>query len=335
MTYSADEKAIIWLCGCTGAEYRERAAQLRAAVRPSELLDKLRTAQADELISRLEKKGQFAVTILADDYPTQLKNISDPPFVLFGAGNRALLKERMFCIVGSRLTPPWAEKHTRLVSEQVSSHFVIVTGLAEGGDAAAIEGALPGGKLVCVLPCGLDECYPAAHLSLKKRIERNGLLLSEYPPGEKCRGFHFYARNRILAGLSEGVLVVSAGEKSGALITANIALEEGRDVFAFPYNPGVKQGEGCNALIKKGAYLAEGAEDIFDGYGIAQVQQEETALSPEEERVLSVLRQSGEMHAAVIAEHAGMQIFEAAATLASLEIKNLIVKAGGNRYTIL
>lgn len=335
MTYSADEKAIIWLCACTDLEYRDRAARLRAVSRPSALLNETRTAQADALLSELERKGRFAITLLSDDYPEQLKGLPNPPFALFGAGNRALLKERMFCIVGSRITPPWAEKLAKLTAERLASHYTIVTGLAEGGDRAAIEGAIPSGKLICVLPCGLDECYPAAHLSLKHRIEKGGLVLSEYPPKDKCRSFYFYARNRILAGLSEGVLVVSAGKRSGALMTANLALENGKDVFAFPYNPGTKQGEGCNDLIKKGAYLASGAEDIFECAGIAEQTAVAEALTPEEEKVLDVLRESGELHAAVIAERSGLQIFEAAATLASLEMKNLVVKAGGNRYTAI
>ena len=118
-------------------------------------------------------------------------------------------------------------------------------------------------------------------------------------------------------------------------MTANFALEIGRDVFAFPHNPGVKQGEGCNELIKKGAYLASGAEDIFECAGIPERREETEALTPEEEKVLNLLRENGELHAAVIAERAELQIFEAAATLASLEMKNLVVKAGGNRYTIL
>ena len=191
MTYSADEKAIIWLSACTELEYRDRAARLRAVKRPSALLSESRMKEVDALLSEMEKKGRFAITLLSDDYPEQLKVLPDPPFALFGAGNRALLKERMFCIVGSRITPPWAEKLAKITSERLSSHFTVVTGLAEGGDRAALEGALPGGKVVCVLPCGLDECYPAAHLSLKKKLERDGLVLSEYPMNAKCRGFHF------------------------------------------------------------------------------------------------------------------------------------------------
>ena len=188
-----------------------------------------------------------------------------------------------------------------------------MTGLAEGGDLSAVRGALPCGKIVSVLPCGLDECYPAAHASVKEEIVRSGLLLSEYPFREKTRKYSFHARNRILAGLCKGVLVLSAGEKSGALITANTALEYGRDVFAVPYNPGIAQGIGCNGIVP---------------------QEEKTVpLAPEEERLYGILREEGELHTAVLAERAGLPVYETAAVLSALELKGLVVKAGGNRYS--
>ncbi len=333
MEFSSDEKGMLWLCACAGLEYRERVARLRAVSRPAELLTESGEEEVGRLLARMEREEVFAVSLLDEDYPALLKNSPSPPLLLFGAGRRELLKARMFCIVGSRITPPWAEKLAKLTAERLSRRFAVVTGLAEGGDAAALEGALAGGSPVCVLPCGIDGCYPAAHASLKERVRRAGLLLTEYPFGTQSKKFHFIARNRILAGLAEGTLVVSAGKRSGALITANFALDGGRDVFAFPHNPGAAQGEGCNELIKKGAYLATGAEDIFAAYGMQEDVREEVPLTPAERRVLTVLKESGELHAAVIAERAEIPVYEAAATLASLELKNLVVKAGGNRYT--
>lgn len=357
MAYSADERALIWLCACTGLDYRLRAALLRAAKSPARLFENFnkiaetaikehgnglykgdratRERELEAFLKELNGRNRFVITFLSDDYPEELKHIPLPPLVLYGEGNRALLKKQKFCIVGSRITPPWAEKQAKLVSERLSEKFVIVTGLAEGGDSAAIAGAMISGNLICVLPNGLDECYPAAHAHLKERIAKKGLLLSEYPPHESLKKFYFHERNRILAGLSEGVLVVSAGVKSGALITANCALEYGKDVFAFPHNLGSSQGAGCNELIKNGAYLATGAEDILFRYGMDAPVRVTVELSPEEEQILAILREAGELHAAVIAERAGVLPHVASATLSSLEMKNLVAKSGGNKFTPL
>lgn len=357
MGYSQQEKALIWLCACTQFDYRARAALLRAAKDPAELFASFekfvpsvikagekrlynndrasREAEISRFLDGLEEKGCFALTPLAADYPASLSSIPEPPLALFGKGNRGLLRKRKFCIVGSRITPPWAEEQGRIVSQSVSRHFAVVTGIAEGGDSAAIAGALPSGNVICVLANGLNACYPAAHASLKERIAKEGLLLSEFLPDEQPKRYAFHARNRILAGLSEGVLVISAGVRSGALITASYALDYGRDVFAFPHNLGAAQGAGCNELIKKGAYLASGARDILSEYGLEEETPPQAELTPVEEKILSALRKDGEAHVAVVAARAGVAVYEAAAALSSLEMKNLAVKAGGNRYGAL
>lgn len=320
---------------CTQFDYRKKLELLRQAVKEGITESKKQKEETDKLFAELEKKNYFAVTLASSDYPEALKATDEPPLVLLGAGNRALLKKRKFCIVGSRKTPNWAASAAKQISEDLSGNFVTVTGLAEGGDKAAIDGALKSGNLISVLPCGLDQCYPSAHYSLKEKIKESGLLLSECPLKERVRKYSFHERNRILAGLSEGVLVVSAGEKSGTSITAGRALDYGRDVFALPYNVGVKQGEGCNELIKKGAALVTGSEDILSFYGFEKRAKAQVQLTEEEERVLKVLQEAGELHTAVIAERTGLKIYEATAALSSLEMKNLAVKAGGNRYSAL
>lgn len=352
----SEERALIWLTA-SGLEYRERVSLLRAAKSPSRLFSDFedifpavihsakkgvyknsrarRERETEALLALIKARGYFAVTLLSDDYPEALKRTPAPPLVLFGKGNRELLKGDKFTVVGSRMTPPWAEAKGREVAKTLSSRFTIVTGLAEGGDSAAIEGALPSGNLISVLPCGLNECYPSSHASLKRRIGEKGLLLSEYAPEEKLRKYYFHERNRILAGLAKGVLLLSAGMKSGALITANRALDYGRDVFCFPYSLGASQGEGCNELIKSGAFLCTGAEDIFANYGVVPVRTEDEELDEGERRVLTVLREKGEAHLTVLAEGANMPLFEVMAALSALEIKNLAVKAGGNRYAAL
>lgn len=357
MPYTADERALLWLCACTKTEYRDRVALLRAAPSPAELLAhsedyfpavcketgeaaynsnrEMREREADAFFAYLEKKGYFAVTLITEDYPESLKHISLPPLVLYGAGRRELLRKRKFCIVGSRITPPWAEKLGKSIAEELSSAFAIVTGLAEGGDSAAIAGAMSEGNLISVLPCGLDDCYPAAHAGLKERIRNSGLLLSELHPKETAKKYSFHARNRLLAGLSDGVLILSAAKRSGTLITANCALDFGRDVFALPHNVGAAQGEGCNELIKKGACLVTGAEDILGWYGMQREEKRRVQLSPEEEKVYAVLRDHGELHAMQIAEKTNLMVYEVSAVLSALEIKGVAVKSGGNKYSAI
>ncbi len=353
-SYIAEERAYLWLCACTDTDLHEKTALLRAAGSPLKLFENaeeifpavlqngaerlqggyhVREEAIEKHIAHLEERGYFAVMPFSDDYPESLRQISSPPLVLYGAGNRALLAKRKFCVVGSRITPAWAEKLGRDLAAELAEKFAVVTGLAEGGDAAAIAGALPSGNLIVVLPCGLDECYPAAHASLKQKIAERGLLLSELPPAECAKKYSFHARNRILAGLAEGVLVLSAAKRSGTLITANCALDFGRDVFALPHNVGAAHGEGCNDLIRKGAFLVTQAEDILSVYGMEPAVRETAELTEEERRVLAVLRERGEAHLAELAGRADLRVFEASAILSSLEIKGLAVKSGGNKYS--
>ncbi len=355
MSYSPDERALVWLHACSGLEPKILSVLLEKTYSPDRLfrnfekisLDVIlkgqksvykegslseREKELERFLADLERKECFAVTRASADYPEALAMINSSPLVLFGKGNRALLKKEKFVIVGSRKTPPWAEKIGSRVAEALSEHFVIVTGLAEGGDMAAIKGALKSGNLICVLPCGMDVCYPAAHASVKAEIARKGLLLTECQFGEKVRTGSFHMRNRILAGLGRGVLILSAGKKSGALITANYAVDYGREVFAFPYDVGAAQGVGCNELIKKGAFLCTGERDILDYFGIRTEAKPKLEISDEELSVMKALLEGEEMHAAAIAEQAEMQIYEVAAVLAALELKGLVVKVGGNRY---
>lgn len=354
--YTQDEKAVLWLCACTGFDYRERVALLRAVRIPSRLFtvgkeffaqviktrenglykeDNDRCAQVERFLANEEKKGRFCVTLASDDYPESLRHISDPPLVLYGVGNRKLLGTRKFTVVGSRITPPWAAAVGKRIAGEIAERFTVVTGIAEGGDCAAISGALGSGNLICVLANGLDECYPAAHADLKDKIGKKGLLLTECLPQEKVKKYSFHARNRLLAGLSEGVLVLSAGARSGTLITANCALEYGKDVFALPHNAGVRQGEGCNALIKAGAYLTTDTQDIFSVYGIEKKEKSKIPLTEAEELIVNALRADGEMHVALLAQKTNLRIFEVTATLTALEMKGLVVSAGGNKYALI
>lgn len=354
--YTKEDRALVWLAACSEADERSRAriARLCAHGLPQKELEKICAAviqtganrvykddraaiegEADACLSRLAQRGGFAVTLADADYPESLRAIPDPPLALFCAGRRELLQRRKFCIVGSRILPAWAAKTGKSIAAELSGPFVIVTGIAEGGDRAAIDGALPRGNLICVLPCGLDVDYPAAHASLKREVAGRALLVSEFPLGMRVQKYSFHARNRILAGLSEGTLVLAAGEKSGSLITADRALAYGREVFALPHNAGAAQGAGCNELIKQGACLCTDAGDILRTFGMERAERTPPALSEQEERLLAALRQAGEEHAAALASRAGIPVWEAQATLSSLELKGLAVRAGGNKYAAL
>ena len=353
---NAAELDYLWLAACAPLSEKERHAVLRACGRalPPAELEKIcaaviqsaadgvykgdgapRAREAEAYLARLEKAGCFAVTLASADYPAALRAIPDPPLVLFCKGRRELLAARKFCIVGARSIPPWAAKTGTAIAAELAGRFAVVTGIAEGGDAAVIAGALSSGSLISVLPCGLDRDYPAAHAALKRQIAQQGLIVSEYPLGMLPQKFTFHERNRVLAGLSEGVLVLAAGQKSGTLITADRALAYGRDVFALPHNAGAPQGAGCNELIKQGAYLCTDAGDVLSMFGMERAERSAPSLTEQEQKMLAVLRGAGEGHAAALAQAAGVPVWEAQATLSSLELKGLAARAGGNMYTAL
>ena len=286
-----------------------------------------------KVLSALEERGVKCLTLLSQGYPERLKKIPEPPLVLYCKGNTKLLETRCFGVVGSRRTLPNILKECQKISGELAKKFTVVSGLADGADSAAIGGAIESGKVISVLAYGFDYCYPAINQTLMERLVKSGLVISEYPPETQPRSFYFPQRNRIIAALSDGVLVVSAGKKSGALITADYAFGYSRRVFAFPYGLGVASGEGCNALIKIGAKLVENAADIYEALGESYEKEEKkVSLSDDEKSALQIIREAGEAFAPEIAQKMGKQPFEIIATLSSLEIKRLVVRLGGNRY---
>lgn len=286
-----------------------------------------------EVLKGLDERGITCVTVFSENYPELLRQIDTPPLVLYCKGNLALLSTRCFGVVGSRKTPAAMLKECNKISKQISSAFTVVTGLADGADSAAIDGALASGKLISVLAYGFDYVYPACNKGLLKKVENKGLVITEFTPQTQVQKHLFPIRNRIIAGLSDGVLVVSAGKKSGALITAQCAYEYGRDVFAFPYGIGAERGEGCNSLIKKHGLLAENILDIFSQYGLDFKEPEKEALSSDEKAVLALIKQNGEGFLPELADKLGKQPYQLIAVLASLEVKGKVVNIGGNRYS--
>lgn len=356
MEYTNDEINLITLDSLEGLTYKIRFALLSGLASSSpdfikyerELIKTLGSgvynkvresffsrSYREEVLKELDRRGVTCVTYFSQNYPAFLKEIPLPPLVLYCKGNINLLKTRCFSVVGSRRTTAPAIAECKKICSQLTQHFTVVTGTADGADSAAIAGALPSGKLIAVLAYGFDYCYPAVNESLLKKVEEGGLLISEFVPKTKPVQYLFPVRNRVIAGLSEGVLVVSAAKRSGALITANYATEYGRTTFAFPYSVGTTSGEGCNALIKKGGLLTENILDIFSLFGLDFKEAKSQPLSETELAIVKIIREEGEGFVPEIAEKLGKMPFQLIPVLSALEIKGLIVRLGGNRYSAL
>lgn len=273
------------------------------------------------------------IPVSSPDYPVEWKGLPDAPPVIYARGNIALLRERKFTVVGARRTPAPALKLGARICKELSNGVAIVTGTADGGDGAAIEGALSGGgKVICVLAGGFS-ALPQANIQLLGEVAKRGLLISPYPHETEVRAFSYEYRNKLLATLGEGVLVLGAAEKSGALITAKYAMAQGKPVFAFPYFPGSAAGEGCNKLLKTGGILTESASDITARMDIQTEEKTRTVvLTADEEKLLSALKTLAEGHASELAAAAGIPPFKVRAVLSALEVKGLVTALGGNRY---
>ncbi|MGC8119662.1 DNA-processing protein DprA [Marinobacter sp. VGCF2001] len=216
-------------------------------------------------------------------YPECLRHIHNAPLLLYTLGNVDLLRRDQLGVVGSRNASRAGLDHARQFSAELSRRGLLITsGLALGIDGSAHAGALDAGHpTVAVVGCGLDRLYPAQHRPLAHRIRDQGLIVSEYPPGTQARAAYFPQRNRIISGLARGVLVVEASLRSGSLITARTALEQGREVFAIPGSVHSPVARGCHQLIRQGARLVETANDVLEELGTWWSMQPESADAPE------------------------------------------------------
>jgi len=249
-------------------------AKLRNVV-PDPIAARIAARVDDALVAQahawLEQPGHRLVVWGDPHYPQALLALGHSPAVLYYVGNPDLLNERSLAIVGSRSATAQGKDNARAFASALSdAGLVIVSGLALGIDGAAHEGALDGrAGTLAVVGTGLDRVYPARHRELAHRIAARGGLLSEFPPGTPPRDFHFPQRNRLISGLSQGVLVVEATLHSGSLITARYAGEQGRDVFAIPGSIHSPLSKGCHKLIREGAKLVETAQDVLEEMGLA------------------------------------------------------------------
>ena len=229
------------------------------------LLDAINQDHAQAL-ARMQQDGITMVTMADAAYPARLRAIPDPPLLLFVKGTLPPPESQALSLVGSRSASPYG-RHVaaELACALAQRGFVIISGMALGVDAAAHEGCLrAGGVTIAVLGSGVDRVYPLEHQQLYHRIAAAGAIVSEFPPGTPPARTNFPVRNRIISGMSLGVIVVEAGEKSGALITADHALEQGRDVFAVPGSVNSTQSRGTHRLLRDGAKLVESVDDILE-----------------------------------------------------------------------
>ncbi len=262
-------------------------------------------------------------------FPPLLRAIYDPPPRLYlrGVAEDDALARQTVAVVGARSCSPYGvHVARRLGHELAAAGLVVVSGLARGIDGEAHRGALEaGGLTVAVLGCGIDRDYPAAHSDLAGRIRERGLVVSEYEPGVEPAPWRFPARNRIIAGLSAATIVVEARERSGALITADLALEEGRDVLAVPGEITSALSAGTNALLKLGAAPCTGSADVLELFGLTQEERAAPKVSEQAATVLAALPAGADD----VARATGLEARTVAVALAELELAGLATEGDG------
>lgn len=289
----------------------------------------------------LAAKDNHAITFDDPHYPFLLKEIFDPPPLLFVRGKPELLSYRQLAMVGSR-NPSTVGVDTafEFAKTLCQCGFVITSGLALGIDAASHRGALSGhGFTIAVAGTGLDRVYPAKHKELALEIVSTGALISEFPPGTVAKANHFPRRNRIISGLSQGLLVVEAARDSGSLITARMALEQNREVFAIPGSIHNPLARGCNALIRQGAKLVETVQDILEE--LSQYNhKDEKILIPEVQSTLDLEQQTllnlimfGSTSVDSLVENTGQSVEIISSMLLIFELQGYIEATAGGCYT--
>ena len=288
----------------------------------------------------LAQSENHALALDDSDYPSQLKEIADAPPLLFVKGNPDLLSRPQIAMVGSRNPSQIGVKIALDFAQAMAeAGYVVTSGMALGIDAASHQGALnAGGATIAVVGTGLDRVYPACHKSLATEIVAHGAMLSEFPLGTRAKSGHFPKRNRIISGLCQGLLVVEAAQQSGSLITARMALEQNREVFAIPGSIHNPLARGCNALIRQGAKLVETVEDIFEELGQynqlykpVESQMHETTLDLEQQNLLKLIPYSP-ITVDTLVQASGFSVETISSMLLVLELQGHVGAAAGGGY---
>ena len=269
-------------------------------------------------------------------YPALLKEIRDYPKELYYIGDPKLLEEKCVSIVGSRKTNQYGRSTAYSFGKALGQRGItVVSGMAVGIDTCAHEGALQEkGNTAAVLACGLDLCYPPRNRELKGKIESAGIVLSEYPPGTAAQRYYFPQRNRIISGLSLLTVVVQAGNRSGALITAELAADQGRDVGAVPGNIDSEYNLGSNKLLREGAFALTGVQDLLEASGVSVLSEPEAErmLSDEEKQLYFLLCSHGEMSLDQLAFYLKKPVNEVGTLAIVMEMKGIVFSAMGKVF---
>lgn len=310
-----------------------------------QLLDPKIRENVDVHMEKIKENQIQVVTIHEEEYPMFLKTIHDPPVVLYVKG-QLIKNEKALAIVGSRRATAYGVKMAETIGKELAKcGITVVSGMARGVDSKAHIGALhEQGRTIAVLGCGLDQAYPPENKDLMERIQSSGAVVSEYVPGMPPLPQNFPARNRIISGISMGVVVIEANEKSGSLITADFALEQGREVFAIPGNVNSFNSLGTNKLIKDGAKIVTCMEDILEEIRVFrnssfdfadQRQREKNNIFKgleAEEKALAICIYKEDLHIDQLMEKTGMGMNQINSFLVMLELKGIIEQLPGKIF---
>jgi DNA processing protein len=294
----------------------------------------------DEEMEKLDRYGVKVLTFHDPDYPSRLKEIYDYPPVLYVRGSLLPQDEWCLAVVGTRRATVYGRQATEeIVTDLARNKITIVSGLAKGIDSIAHHGALEAdGRTIAIFGCGLDIVYPAENASLARNIIQHGALISEYPLGTRPKADNFPRRNRIMSGLSLGVLVIEADETSGAMITAHLALEQNREVFAVPGSILSPASRGTNRLIQEGAKLVRDYTDILEELNLTAVaqQMEIKEVIPASDTEALLLRQlsTEPTHIDEVCRGSGLPVSTVSSTLAMMELKGLVKQVGTMNYVL-
>ena len=330
--------------GDLGRAWHASVDELMSAGLDAKLAKTMTTLRSQiSLDTELEKLERHKVKVITGDdpsYPRRLKEIYDYPPLLYVRGTLIPEDEWAIAVVGTRRASIYGRQVTEeIVADLVRNKITIISGLAKGIDSIAHRTALEaGGRTIAVAGCGLDMVYPSDHVALARQIIEQGALISEFPLGTRPKAEHFPQRNRIISGMSLGVLVVEAGEKSGAMITAHWALEQNRDVFAVPGSVFSPASKGTNRLIQEGAKLVRNYTDILEELNLAMMPQqlemkELVPTTDTESQLLGCLSKEA-THIDDICRHSGLPIAAVSSTLTMLELKGLAKQVGGMSYVL-
>jgi DNA processing protein len=299
-------------------------------------------AQAEADMRRALDTGVRMVPYIDAHYPPRLRALADPPPLLYVKGAIDAADEKAVAVVGSRSASEYGRKVAREISRGLAYWgFTVVSGMARGIDGTAHETALDsGGRTIAVLGCGVDRIYPPEHAGLYKRVIHQGAVISELPVGTRPAAFNFPARNRLISGLSLGVVVVEATERSGSLITAALALEQNREVFAVPGEAGSSRSRGAHRLIRQGAKLVECADDIIEEIapqlarptGAGRPRRALPEQSSEDARRIFILLQERTLHIDEVMEKSGLNSAQVSQILLELELQGFLRQLPGKRF---